>query len=148
MSVQVKKGPWWMFCSSEWTTFGVGWPPEGTFDATIISSVKSLVFQPGPGSHPDQQPYIVVWQDLVRNPPPWVKPWVTQRPDSRVLALKESDCKLKVRTQRNSGTTQPESLPPAPSSPPKIYPEIEEPPEWPEPLPPPPALRFTPYPRI
>ena len=50
----------------------VGWPPEGTFDLIIIFEIKAIVFQEGPGSHPDQQPYITVWQDLVQDPPPWV----------------------------------------------------------------------------
>ena len=69
----------------------LGWPPEGTFDLTIILEVKTIVFQEGLGSNPDQQPYITVRQDLVQNPPPWVKPWVRgQRPGSRALALRKS----------------------------------------------------------
>ena len=68
LSIEVKKGLWRNFCSSEWPTFDVCWPPEGTFDLTIIFEIKAIVFQEGPGSHPDQQPYITVWQDLVQNP--------------------------------------------------------------------------------
>ena len=30
------------------------------------------------GTHPDQTPYILVWQDLVENPPAWLKPFVFQ----------------------------------------------------------------------
>ena len=31
---------------------------------------------PSPAGHPDKTPYILVWQDLVRNPPEWLKPFV------------------------------------------------------------------------
>ena len=88
LSVEIKKGPWQTFCISEWPAFDVGWPPEGTFDLTLIFEVKAIVFQNGPGSHPDQQPYITVWQDLVQNPLPWIKPWIPQhRSGSRALTL-------------------------------------------------------------
>lgn len=91
LSIEVKKELWQTFCSLEWTAFDVSWPPEGTFDLTIIFEIKAIVFQEGPGSHPDQQPYISVWQDLVQNSLPWVKPWVReQKPGSRVLALCET----------------------------------------------------------
>ncbi|CAD7694123.1 unnamed protein product [Nyctereutes procyonoides] len=39
----------------------------------IILQVKTLVFQPGPNGHLDQVPYIIVWEDLAKNPPPWIK---------------------------------------------------------------------------
>lgn len=74
LSVEVKKELWRTFCASDRPTFGVGWPPEGTFDLTIISKVRDIVFQDGAESHPDQQLDITVWQDLVQNPPPWAKP--------------------------------------------------------------------------
>ena len=64
LSVIVKKKPWHAYCTSEWHTFGVGWPLEGTFDLPTIRAVKAVVFQEGPGSHPVQQPYITVWEDL------------------------------------------------------------------------------------
>ena len=53
LSVIVKKKPWQTYCTSEWPTFGVGWPPEGTFYLPTIRAVKAIVFQEGPGSHPD-----------------------------------------------------------------------------------------------
>ena len=64
LSVMVKKKPWLTFCSWEWPAFGVGLPAEGIFDLPTIRAVKAIVFQEGPGSHPDQQPYITVWEDL------------------------------------------------------------------------------------
>ena len=39
-------------CTSEWPTFGVGWPPEGTLNLGIIRAVH-LVVTGRPG-HPDQ----------------------------------------------------------------------------------------------
>ena len=35
---------------------------------------------PGPAGHPDQTPYILAWQDLARNPPEWLKPFVLAPP--------------------------------------------------------------------
>jgi hypothetical protein len=58
--VEIKKGPWQNFCACEWPTFGVDWPLEGTFDLTIIFEIKTISFQEGTGSHPDQQVYITV----------------------------------------------------------------------------------------
>lgn len=116
LSVEIKKGPWRTFCASEWPTFDVGWPSEGTFDLTVIFEVKAIVFQDEPGSHLDQQPYITVWQDLVQNPPLWVKPWIPQqKPGSQALALHEPKVKPKV----------PPKMEPSPwsSAPPKIYPD-------------------------
>lgn len=54
LSVVVKKQPWLTYCSSEWPTFGVGWPFMGTFDLPTIRAVKAIVLQEGEGSHPDQ----------------------------------------------------------------------------------------------
>ncbi|XP_062932764.1 uncharacterized protein LOC134361693 [Cynocephalus volans] len=72
-SVEIKKGKWQTLCSSEWPTFGVGWPPEGTFNLSVLFAVKKIVFQET-GGHPDQVPYIMVWLDLAQSPPPWVPP--------------------------------------------------------------------------
>jgi hypothetical protein len=88
LSVIVKKKPWLTFCSSEWPAFGVGWPPKGTFDLPTIRAIKAVVFQEGPGSHPDQQPYITVWEDLAQYLPLWVRPFLPPLcPDTRILAV-------------------------------------------------------------
>ena len=79
-SVDVKKRRWVTFCSAEWPTFDVGWPQDGTFNLDIILQVKSKVFSPGPHGHPDQVPYIVTWEALAYDPPPWVKPFVSPKP--------------------------------------------------------------------
>lgn len=105
-SVDVKKGPWQTFCSSEWPTFKVGWPPEGAFNLSLVLAVKRIVFQEV-GGHPDQIPYIIVWQDLVQDPPPWVKPWITGSGVTVAVAAAKPK-----QTQPSAG----------PSAPPKIYP--------------------------
>ncbi|XP_060246495.1 LOW QUALITY PROTEIN: uncharacterized protein LOC132655965 [Meriones unguiculatus] len=76
LSVEVRKGKWDIFCSSEWRTFDVGWPRDGTFNLDIILQVKAKVMNPGPHGHPDQVPYIITWESLSRTPPPWVKPFL------------------------------------------------------------------------
>ena len=50
LSIKVKKGPWQTFCSSEWPTFGVGWPLQGNFSLPIILAVKRVVFQAAVGA--------------------------------------------------------------------------------------------------
>lgn len=121
LSVDVKKGPWQTFCSSKWPTFGVDWPPEGAFNLPLIFALKRLVFQET-GGHPDQVPYVIVWQDLVQNPPPWVKPWAGGL-SGMTVAVAE---------------TKPKPARPlaGPSAPLRIYPEIEDLP-WAESQPPP-----------
>ncbi|XP_065382826.1 uncharacterized protein isoform X1 [Macaca fascicularis] len=78
LSVELKKGKLVTFCRSEWPSFGVGWPSEGTFCLSIITKVKTKIFLPGQSGHPDQIPYILVWQDLVENPPPWITPFILE----------------------------------------------------------------------
>ncbi|XP_015355555.2 proline-rich receptor-like protein kinase PERK9 [Marmota marmota marmota] len=94
LSFSVKCRTWQTFCASEWPTFGVGWPPGGSFYSPLIRKVRDIVFQPGPHSHPDQQPYILTWQDLCESPPPWVKPFLVPSPaptpSPTILSLKPS----------------------------------------------------------
>ena len=80
LSLLVKKSKLVTFCSTEWPTFDIGWLQEGTFNPQIIQAVKERVLTPSPAGHPDQTPYILVWQDLVRNPPEWLKPFVLAPP--------------------------------------------------------------------
>jgi hypothetical protein len=98
LSVIVKKEPWMTFCSSEWPVFGVYWPLEGTFYLPTIRAVKAIVFQEGTGSHPDQQPYITVWEDLARYPPQWVHPLLPPlHPGTKILAIQENGEKEKPK---------------------------------------------------
>ena len=147
LSVIVKKKPWQSYCTLEWPTFGVGWPPEGTFHLPTIRAVKAIVFQEGSGSYPDQQPYITVWEDLARFPPAWVRPFLPPlRPGTKVLTVRENAEKEKLKPFPEGASEK--STPSQPAAVSKIYPEIEEPPEWPDSLPPPypPALQPVPLP--
>ncbi|XP_048647770.1 leucine-rich repeat extensin-like protein 3 [Marmota marmota marmota] len=93
-SSRVKRRTWQILCASEWPTFGVGWPPGGYFYSPLIQKVRDIVFQPGLHSHPDQQPYILTWQDLCESPPPWAKPFLIPAPapipSPTILSLKPS----------------------------------------------------------
>ena len=96
-----------IFCSAEWPAFNVGWPREGTFSLPIIQAVREKVLAPGPSGHPDQTPYILVWQDLVENPLAWLRPFIPQpftspSPTSsipQVLVMKTSEEKKILREQ-------------------------------------------------
>ncbi|XP_051047228.1 uncharacterized protein LOC127227039 [Phodopus roborovskii] len=70
-SVDLKKKRWQNLCASKWPTFNVGWTQDGTFDLGIILQVKERVFDTEPHRHPDQVAYIVTWEDMASDPPPW-----------------------------------------------------------------------------
>ena len=90
LSLDIQRGKIITLCRSEWPTFSVGWPPKGTFCLPIIAQVKSKIFLPGHEGHPDQIPYILVWQDLVENPPPWLAPFLSSG-TCKVLAMRPAD---------------------------------------------------------
>ena len=89
LSMDIKKGKVRVFCISEWPSFNVGWPPEGTFNLTTLLQVKGVIFRKGAQGCPGQIPYILVWQELTENPPSWLKPFLPSRadPTPKVLAL-------------------------------------------------------------
>lgn len=99
LSVEVRKGRWRTFCSSEWPTLHVGWPRDGTFDLSVILQVKMKVMDPGPQGHPDQVAYILTWEDLIRNPPAWVKPFLPSCPTSQSTLLPLETSKNRASTQ-------------------------------------------------
>ena len=86
LSVLVKKSKLITFCSAEWPTFHVGWPSEGTFDLGTVHQVRDIVFRPRIG-HPGQVPYIIVWENIILHPPPWVKPFLPQQGFSTAQVL-------------------------------------------------------------
>lgn len=53
-----------------------------------MRQVKEYVFQPGKRGHPDQEFYILVWQDLCENLPAWVKSFQFLTGAAEVLPLK------------------------------------------------------------
>ncbi|XP_021116543.1 uncharacterized protein LOC110349927 [Heterocephalus glaber] len=88
LNLEIKKRKLITLCRSEWPTFKVNWPPEGTFDLETVKRVREVGFCPRMG-HPDQEPYIVIWEDLVQNPPSWIKPFLPpqKQPPAAVLAV-------------------------------------------------------------
>ena len=65
--------PGWLrtLCEVEWPSMGVGWPPEGTKDLTLIKAVYAIVM--GKPGHPDQFPYIDSWLGIAQDPPKWAR---------------------------------------------------------------------------
>ena len=51
LSLLVTKSKLITFCSAEWPSFQAGWPPEGTFQPSIIWVVKEKVMAPDPWGH-------------------------------------------------------------------------------------------------
>jgi hypothetical protein len=81
--VKIKKGKFDTLCSEEWPTFNVGWPPQGTFSLDTIKKVRDVINRPDLHGHPDQYPYVLMWQTLVEDPPflaAAIYPWSTYRP--------------------------------------------------------------------
>lgn len=138
-SVKIKKGKWQTLCASEWPTFQIGWPPEGSFLLDKIKLLKSKIFNIDPHGHPDQVPYVLVWEDLILSPPPWVRPFVSSTGTSAHTSAASEILALK----KNPNT---EKLPDAPDPPKAIYPDpqsdlllLDSPPPYPpapNPLPP------------
>uniref|UniRef100_A0A7N9CEZ5 CCHC-type domain-containing protein n=1 Tax=Macaca fascicularis TaxID=9541 RepID=A0A7N9CEZ5_MACFA len=138
LSVEVCKGQWKTLCSSEWPTLHGEWPRDRTFNLSIILQVKAKVMDPGPLGHPDQVAYIITWEDLVRSPPSWVKPFLHSPSPSQSTLLA-----LEVPKNRNPDPHKPvlpdepqrdllllDPLPPPPQDP------LLRPPPYASPLPP------------
>ncbi|XP_061875932.1 uncharacterized protein LOC133629290 [Colius striatus] len=96
------------------------------------------------GGHPDQEPYITVWEDLVMYPPDWVRPFL---PNDKIRVLAPSysyfrrGVPVTTRTLAltgveegvtNNGGDYEKLKEPSPKT--KVYPEVEGPPEWTPPV--------------
>ena len=63
-------------CEVEWPSMGVGRPPEGTMDLSLIKAVYAIVM--GKHGHPDQFPYIDSWLGIAQDPlqmGPFLRSW-------------------------------------------------------------------------
>lgn len=76
LSLEVRKSKLITFCSAEWPTFSVGSPQEGSFALSVTQAVQDS-HGPRAQRSPDQIPYILTWQSLVKNPPRWLKPFLS-----------------------------------------------------------------------
>ncbi|XP_035294648.1 uncharacterized protein LOC118237743 [Cricetulus griseus] len=116
-SVDVRKRKWITLCSSEWPTFDVGWPRDGTFNPQTIFQVKEKIMDPGPHGHPDQVAYIVTWEALVQDPPPWVRPFLHPKGPSLLPPSNRSN-----RPIPSAPTPPTPLIPPNPPSHSNLYP--------------------------
>ncbi|XP_049643353.1 ATP-binding cassette sub-family C member 11 [Suncus etruscus] len=57
---------------SVYQTVGKTENPTASFHQTVlVRRVRDIVYRPGPHGHPDQEPYILMWEDLCTSPPDW-----------------------------------------------------------------------------
>ena len=135
LSLLVKKRKLKTLCSSEWPTFQVGWPPEGTFGLPVIQAVKEEIMAPDPLGHLDQATYILVWENLVEDPPVWLKPFIHNAPSAsvpQVLVMETSkEENREARESRKKPILQESSLYPSLID---LDTEISPPPYIPPPL--------------
>ncbi|CAD7682608.1 unnamed protein product [Nyctereutes procyonoides] len=116
LSIDIQRKRFQIYCISEWPTFGVGWPQEGTFHLPIILQVKTVILRDKPDGHSDQVSYILAWQDMIENPPPRLKPFLPPKAGpTEILALmnrtsKETLTKLAPETGRDWVTLLPFAL--------------------------------------
>ena len=95
LSVNVNKKKMHRYCSSE----SYLWPPEGTIHLPTVLAVEDKVFQKAQG-HPEQVPYIVVWKDLVANPPALVRSFLL--PLTSTFIFRNNACPYGRRTKVGS----------------------------------------------
>lgn len=69
--VKLTPGKLQTFCETDWPSFRVGWPTEGSLDTELVSKVFRVV-KGGPG-HPDQFLYVDCRQDIILSQPCWLK---------------------------------------------------------------------------
>ncbi|XP_073075449.1 uncharacterized protein [Manis javanica] len=135
MSLGIKKGKLDTFCSVEWPSFGVGWPAQGSLSLDLIGKIKAIISRPGPEGHPDQLPYILVWENLAENPPSWLEPFLVEKPhtDPQKTSVLVAQEKSKPSDRRARNPVCPSALPVLPDSSP-LYPlpPIEQPPPYAE----------------
>ena len=106
--------------------------------SSLPSTKSGIISRPKMG-HPDQLPYIITWQDLVEDPPSWLKPFLAPRPPEpkRILAFQGTEKKenKKSLTQPSvplyrvlQGGTEEELIFPPLYNPPRMLEEHHPPP--------------------
>jgi hypothetical protein len=97
-----------VLCKVEWPALGVGWPPEGSLDKTMVNEVCGVIV--GKPGHPEQFPFINCWQDAVLSQAMWLRPYLEEAYKimvARVAAA--SKCREKTRVCTGQGATLPTS---------------------------------------
>lgn len=82
--ILITKNQLQILCEQKWPTFGVEWPPEGTFDPKVAWAVLDVVVRlPG---HLNQLGYILPWAQATFKPPVWMKDYIIVK---SMLGLKQ-----------------------------------------------------------
>ena len=101
----------------------------------VIQAVKEKIMAPDPQGHRDQAPYILVWENLVEDPPVWLKPFIHNPPSAsvpQVLVMESSkEENREARESRKKPILQESSLYPSLID---LDTEISPPPYIPPPL--------------
>jgi hypothetical protein len=82
-------------CESEWPTFGVNWPPEGTLDWPKVRAIYQIII--GNPGYPNQFPYIDSWLQVAQTILSWIRFCANRKGQSRVFmaqAIKPKDQNL------------------------------------------------------
>jgi hypothetical protein len=82
-------------CESEWPTFGVNLPSEGTLDLSMIRAIHQIII--GNPGYPDQFPYIDSWLQVAQTMPSWIQFCANKKGQSKVFvaqAIKPKDQNL------------------------------------------------------
>ena len=103
--LHVKKPVLRTLCEVEWTSFQVEWPPQRSFDLTLVYKVHAIVYS----RHEDEVPYIEAWRTLIENPPDWLKPFLPSRLP-KVQALPLTGRPLESQSPSLDGTKRPSPL--------------------------------------
>ncbi|CAD7683223.1 unnamed protein product [Nyctereutes procyonoides] len=101
----------------------------------VSRMVKAVIFRDKPDGHSDQVPYILIWQDMIENPPPWLIPFLPPKAGpTEILALwkaeKETDSMPQTPLYPVFQDSSPEDLilpPPFQALPPPSAPPLETP---------------------
>ena len=82
------------------------------------------MFKDKPVGHPDQVPYILAWQDMMENPPPWLKPFLPPKAGpAKFLGLRKAKKETKSAPLSGLAGFLPEDLilPPPYQAPPPPF---------------------------
>jgi hypothetical protein len=96
------------FCEVDWPAFGMGWPPEGSLDKTVVNEVHRVVVRKP--RYPEQFPYIDCWQNAVLSQPTWLRPGLEEA--CRIMVANvAATSKYREKTNEPILAEEPEEVP-------------------------------------
>jgi hypothetical protein len=85
-----------VLCEVDWPALGVGWPPEGSLDKTVVNEIYRVIAEKP--RHPEQFPHTACWQDAVLSRPTWLRPYLEEACRIMVARMTEaSKCREKAK---------------------------------------------------